>query len=95
MDATYDTLNASKSDRLFAFDVATYNCHTETRLLELMKDRIQSEHSGLQLANLKEASSRPIHIDSFTHQLCAGSNVVDHFPTDIRRGAPSVASDQR
>jgi hypothetical protein len=59
MDPTYDTLNASKPVSLLSI-VATHNQHTETRLLELMKERMQSEHSGLQLAKIKEASDKAV-----------------------------------
>jgi hypothetical protein len=63
MDPTYDTLNASEPVSLLS-NVATCNRHTETRLSELMKERVQSEHSGLQLAKIKEASKK-LCLDSF------------------------------
>jgi len=93
MDPTYDMVNASKPVSVLSI-IATHNQHTETRLLELMKERVQSEHSGLQLAKIKEASEKAV-LTCFTHHLCAGSTVVVHFPTDVQRGAKTVASDQR
>ena len=83
MDPTYDTLNASKPVSLLSI-VATHNHHTETRLLELIKEHVQSEHSGLQLAKIKEASEKAV-LTGFTHHLCAGSAVVVQFPTDVRQ----------
>jgi len=38
---------------------------------------------------------KPSVLTCFTHHLCAGSAVVVHFPTDVCRGAKTVASDQR
>jgi hypothetical protein len=55
MDPTYDTLNASMRVSVPSI-VATHDYHTEIRLAELIKECVQSEHSGLQLAKIKEAS---------------------------------------
>ena len=63
MDPTYDALNASTVP--FLLNVLVYHdayCHTETRLLNLMQERLQSEHSGLQLTRIKQASKE---VDSY------------------------------
>jgi len=63
MDPTYNALNVSTVPFLLN-DLAYHDTyyHTETRLLDLMQEHMQSEHSGLQLARIKQASKE---VDSY------------------------------